>query len=622
MNSILPILIILPFAGFLISLLIPAKNENGLSALAFGLTGLHLLILSGFSVYWVLHGHPHLNIKELVLFSNQHYEFFIDFFFDKVSMTYLLVGSFLTFLVAFYSRYYLHRESGYKRFFNTILLFFTGYTLTVCSGNLETLFMGWEILGLTSFLLIAFYRDRYLPVKNAVKVFSVYRIGDVGLILAMWLSHHLFGENITFLKLERIPAWIESFQTHSITGTFIALMLLLSAAVKSAQLPFSSWLPRAMEGPTPSSAIFYGSLSVHIGLFLLIRTHPLWEMQYSMRIVVGLLGVGTAIIANLIARVQSSVKTQIAYSSIAQIGLMFVETALGFHNLALYHFAGNALLRTYQLLISPSVVAYRIREQFFHFEPRKPSLEDSWPKRIEYSLYVLSLKEWNLDTLMYTYYWQPFKRIGNKLGNLNLKKALILFVSSFIPALISSFYQQSIPEYIHHYLAEIFAGIGLLLVLKAFTERRQTLLAWTLVLMNHAWMALAISFNEKVGTNELMLYLSGVVVGGIIGWLVLIRMEKLEEGTNLDQFHGHIKKHPKLALIMLLSCLAVSGFPLSGTFIGEDLIFGHIHENQAFLAIMASFGFIVSGIALIRIYARVFLGPHLKSPLEMPYRSS
>lgn len=622
MNNILPVLILLPFLGFLLSLIIPSRNENALSTLAFLVTGLHLGILSVFSVYWLLHGHPHLNIKEVVLYSNEHYEFFIDFFFDKLSLVFLLVGSFLTFLVAYYSRYYLHKESGYKRFFNTILLFFTGYTLTVCSGNLETLFMGWEILGITSFLLIAFYRNRYLPVKNAVKVFSVYRIGDVGLILAMWLSHHLFGENITFLKLERIPAWIESFQTHSLTGTFIALMLLLSAAVKSAQLPFSSWLPRAMEGPTPSSAIFYGSLSVHIGLFLLIRTHHLWEMQYTMRVLVAALGIATAIIANLIARVQSSVKTQIAYSSIAQIGLMFLETALGFHNLALYHFAGNALLRTYQLLISPSVVAYRIREQFFHFEPRKPSLEDSWPKRIEYSLYVLSLKEWNLDTLMYTYYWQPFKQLGNKLGNLNLNRALLLFGLSFIPALISSFYQQNIPVYIHHYLAEIFAGIGLLLVLKAFTERRQTTLAWSLVLMNHTWVALAISFNEKVGAKELILYLSGVAIGGISGWLVLRRMKKLEEGINLDQFHGHIKYHPKLAVLLLLSCLAVSGFPISGTFIGIDLVFGHIHENQAFLATMVSLGFIVSGIALIRVYARVFLGPHLKSPLEMPYRSS
>ena len=154
-----------------------------------------------FIVYWFWNGHPSLNLKEIVLFNTTGYEFFVDFYFDTITATYLVVGSVLTFLVTLYSRYYLHREKGYKRFFNTVLFFYTGYTIAIFSGNLETLFIGWEMLGISSFLLIAFYRDRYLPVKNAVKVFSIYRVGDVGILLAMWMSHHLFHENITFLKL-------------------------------------------------------------------------------------------------------------------------------------------------------------------------------------------------------------------------------------------------------------------------------------------------------------------------------------------------------------------------------------------------------------------------------------
>jgi NADH:ubiquinone oxidoreductase subunit 5 (subunit L)/multisubunit Na+/H+ antiporter MnhA subunit len=139
------------------------------------------------------------------------------------------------------------------------------------SGNFETLFLGWELLGISSFLLISFYRTRYLPVKNAIKVFSIYRIGDVGIVLAVWLSHHLWHENITFNKLLNDSLVHEHLQNHSSVGVLISLMILVSAAAKSAQFPFSSWLPRAMEGPTPSSAIFYGSLSVHIGVFLLLR---------------------------------------------------------------------------------------------------------------------------------------------------------------------------------------------------------------------------------------------------------------------------------------------------------------------------------------------------------------
>jgi NADH-quinone oxidoreductase subunit L len=622
MIAILPLFIILPLLGFGLSLLIPAKSEKWLSRIAFTFTGSHFFLIVGFTTYWLFHSHPILNIKELVLFKTNTYEFFIDFYFDKVTAVYLFVGSFLTFLVTLYSRDYLHREPGYKRFFNTILLFYTGYVLTVFSGNLETLFIGWEILGITSFLLIAFYRDRYLPVKNAVKVFSVYRIGDVGLILAMWMSHHLFHENTTFLKLNNYEMVHEHFQSHSLIGVFISMMILMAACVKSAQLPFSSWLPRAMEGPTPSSAIFYGSLSVHIGVFLLIRTFPFWEHQYSVRVLFGLIGLSTSIVATFIARVQSSVKTQIAYSSIAQIGLIFIEVSFGLKDLALFHFAGNAFLRTYQLLVSPSVVTYKIREQFYNFVPRKQTLEDSLPKRIEYSFYLLSLKEWNLDTIMYKYYWNPFKWAGNRLGFLTLNKAIYLFVPLYLLAMVSSLYQDSIPQYIHHYLAELFAFIGLLMVLKAFTERKQTLLSWFLVVFNHFWVALAILFNEHFGSTEAAFYLGGISIAGILGFIGLRRMKKLEGDIDLDRFHGHVLKHPKMALLMLIACLGVSGFPITPTFIGEDLIFSHIHENQIVLAVMVSFSFIVDGIALIRIYARVFLGPHLKSPEDAPYRSS
>lgn len=119
-------------------------------------------------------------------------------------------------------------------------------------------------------------------------------------------------------------------------------MLIIAASIKSAQVPFSSWLPRAMEGPTTSSAIFYGSLSVHIGVFLLIRTYPLWESLLSIKILIISIGAITGLVAAATARVQSTVKTQIAYASIAQIGLIFIEVALGFHSLALFHFAGNA----------------------------------------------------------------------------------------------------------------------------------------------------------------------------------------------------------------------------------------------------------------------------------------
>jgi len=622
MNLILQFFILIPLLGFVVSLLIPRKEETIISRMAFFSVGLHMISFQVFFIYWLFNGHPVLNLKEIVLFKTDGYEFFVDFYFDAITAVYLFVGSLLTFMVTIYSRYYMHREGGYKRFFNTVLFFYFGYNVTIFSGNLETLFIGWEILGISSFLLIAFYRDRYLPVKNAVKVFSIYRIGDVGLILAMWMSHHLWHENITFLKLDNYEMVNAQLQSHSWIGVFISLMILISAMAKSAQLPFSSWLPRAMEGPTPSSAIFYGSLSVHIGAFVLLRTFPFWEHQLSVRILIGVVGLLTSIAATGMARVQSSVKSQIAYSSIAQIGLIFIEIAAGWWWLALIHFAGNAFLRTYQLLVSPSIVSYQIREQFYNFTPRPDTFEDSLPKKIEYSIYMLCLKEWNLDSFMYRYLWNPIKWLGRRLGVLTTEKVLMFFIPVYIMGLGLWYFEDIIPSTMHEVFPIVFSLIGLVMVLKAFTERTHARMSWILVILNHFWVALSISFNEHFEFSHTLLYLSGITIFGLLGYFCLRRLKSLEGTIDLDQFHGHSFRHPKIALVFLLACLGVSGFPITPSFIGEDLIFTHIHEDQVLLAFFTSLSFIIDGLAIIRIYARVFLGPHVKSVYEMSYRSS
>lgn len=622
MTNLLPYFILLPFVGYCISLLIPGKNEDLISWSAFTSVGLQQAFAFVFIVYWIWIGQPVLSVQNFILYETTEYEFFLSIIFDRITAVYLFVGSLLTFLVTMYSRYYMHREGGYKRFFNTILFFYLGYNIVIFSGNLETLFIGWEILGISSFLLIAFYRDRYLPVKNAVKVFSIYRIGDVGLILAMWASHHLFDQNITFLQLRNYELIHSELTSHTIVGVFISIMILISASAKSAQFPFSSWLPRAMEGPTPSSAIFYGSLSVHLGVFIMLRTYPLWEYQTSVRVLIVVMGICTATIASFTARVQSSVKSQIAYASIAQIGLIFIEMALGFENLALFHFAGNAFLRTYQLLVSPSVVSYLIREQFYNFSPRARSFENSLPKKLQHTLYILSIKEWNLDSFMYRRLWNPLKWMGNKLDFLTLNNLLYFFIPTYMIGLFAVYHKELISPLLLEYFPLIFSLIGLIMILKAFTERKQARMSWLMIVMSHFWIALAIAFNEDFKFEQIHLYLSGVAVSGILGLLCLWRLRNKEGSIDLDQFHGYSYKHPKIAFVFLLSCLGASGFPITPTFIGEDLIFTHIREDQPWLAIFISLCFIVDGIAIIRIYARVFLGPHVKSIYEMAYRSS
>ena len=622
MNELLQFFILVPFLGFIISLFLPESKEKAISWTAFGTVFLQLVGLVAFIIFWIIDGAKDLNLLELSILKTAHYEFFIDFYFDQISAVYLFIGALLTSMITTYSRYYLHREKGYKRFFNTVLFFFFGYNLAILSGNFETLFIGWEIIGISSFLLIAFYRERYLPVKNAFKVFSIYRIGDVGLLLAMWASHHLFHENITFMKLNNYELVNEHLQNHSIIGIFIALCLACAAAAKSAQIPFSSWLPRAMEGPTPSSAIFYGSLSVHLGVFLMLRTFPFWEHQTTMRIAIGLMGLTTSLAASVMARVQSSVKSQVAYSSISQIGIIFIEIALGFETLALIHFAGNAFLRTYQLLVSPSVVSYLIRDQFYNFKPREKAIEDSYPKKIEYTLYILALKEFNLEGFLNMVLWRPLKMIGKSLDFLNIKRIYFFFIPIYLLGFITYKFKLHLPYQITNILPELFAFIGLVFVFKSFSERRSPFLAWILIVMNHFWIALAIVFNDKVSISEIAYYLAGIIVAGTIGYFALLQLRKLERKILINQYLGHVYEHPKFAFFFLLATLGITGFPITTTFIGEDLVFSHIDSNQLFLAFFVASSFVVSGIAGIRIYARLFLGPHVKTYHELPYKSS
>lgn len=583
---------------------------------------LNFLLVIGYDIFWMVNGSVVQDERDLLIYGTDHYEFFIDFYWDKVSMVFFTVGSFLVLLVARYSQYYMHREAGYKRFFNTLLFFYLGYSITVLAGNIETLFVGWEFLGISSFLLITFYRDRYLPIKNAVKVFSIYRVGDVGVILAMWLSHHLWNANVTFAQMSDAAAVNHVLSEHSMMGVFIAISILVTAAAKSAQFPFSSWLPRAMEGPTPSSAIFYGSLSVHLGVFLLLRTFPIWESQWTARWLIGAIGLVTAVVTSGIARVQSSIRAQIAYGSASQIGLIFIELSLGWTSLALFHFAGNAFLRTYQLLVSPSVVSYLIREQFFNFQPSAKTIENYLPKRLATTFYVLGMKEFFLDGMLYRFFWQPFKAIGQRLNFLKGWLLLLVLVAMASVPVLRYVFHFDWSEYTRHSLSFVFALFGVIMVLKSFTERIHVMQAWWLVVANHFCVAIAISLNENYEMSHNYIYLSGIVLGGIIGFWLLRNARSKAGNIDLDRFHGNVKYYPKMAMAFFFCCLALSGFPITPTFIGEDLIFGHIHEDQIGLAVLVSLSFIIDGLALMRIFARVFFGPAVRSVYEASYRSS
>jgi hypothetical protein len=222
---------------------------------------------------------------------------------------------------------------------------------------------------------------------------------------------------------------------------------------------------------------------------------------------------------------------------------------------------------------------------------------------------MLCLKEWNLDSFMFRTLWNPLKVVGKKLQFLSMKTLFFIFIPAYLVGLILYFTNQMVPTTLHDYVPVTLAFIGLLMVLRSFVERRSPMLSWILIMMNHFWLALAISFNENFLLEQTLLYLSGIVVAGAVGIICLQRLYRNEEEVNLNQFHGYSAKYPVLTFVFLLAALGLVGFPVTPTFIGEDLVVSHIHEDQFFLALFTALSLIIDGLAAIRIFARLFLGP-------------
>jgi NADH-quinone oxidoreductase subunit L len=622
MEHLIQYFLLLSLLGFGVSLFINKTSEKTLSGVAMTTVGVHLLGFLAFLILWIQQGAQALNIQWIDIYKTKDFDFSLHFYFDTISAVYMTVASILTFLVIIFCKYYLHRDEGFKRLFNTILLFYFALNLIIFSGNFETIYVGWEIIGITSFLLITFYRDRFLPIKNGMKVLSVYRLGDVCFLLAIWLCHRLFHENVSFAEWNDISFLKEHLQQHSGLTFLISVLILIAAMIKSAQFPFSSWLPRAMEGPTTSSAIFYGSLSVHLGVFLLLRTSTFWDGMVWVKIVIGSIGLITAIVSSSIAHVQPTVKTQIAYASITQIGIIFIEIALGWHILALVHFAGNAFLRTYQLLVSPSVLSYMIHDQFFNFKAKEKKTYSAFVSKIRNTFYILSVKEWNLDAFQYKYLWSPFKWIGKQLDFLNNK--IFIYILGFFFCAGVAFLKLNGRDgsLVFTILTASFGIIGVTLILKAFTERTDAKRAWTMITVSQLFIALTIALNENVAIEQIVLFLSGIVVFGVIGYITLVKITSQENNVSLNDFHGHIYEHPIYGIVFLISCLGLVGFPFTPTFLGVDLLFSHIHTNQIFLVILAAINFTFIELAAIRIYVRIFLGPHIKNYHEVAYKTS
>jgi NAD(P)H-quinone oxidoreductase subunit 5 len=292
-------------------------------------------------------------------------------------------------------------------------MFLVGLLFAFLAGTIETLFFGWELVGLSSALLIAYFHERKAPVENGLWVWGVYRIADGAFLLAALLLHHLTGEG-EFMRMVSASPWPDGGLHIDPWSTWIVgILLLIAAAGKSGLVPFSGWLPRAMEGPTPSSAVFYGALSIHLGAYLLLRMGPLYAGSVGLRVVVFMLGLVTAIFAAMASRVQSDVKSALAFSSVCQVGIIVMEIGLGLWYLALIHIIGHAFLRSLQLLRAPTLLRdYRAMENAIG--GRLANGQPIWVTQLsaqrQMQWYRFALERGYLDTLIEGWVIRPFLR--------------------------------------------------------------------------------------------------------------------------------------------------------------------------------------------------------------------
>ncbi len=279
----------------------------------------------------------------------------IDFSFvlDQLSLVMLLIVTGVGFLIHIYSIGYMGHEEGYWRYFSFLNLFLFFMTVLVLAGNALLMFVGWEGVGLASYLLIGFWFEKKSAADAGMKAFIVNRIGDFGFLIGLFLLLANFG-TLTFSEvaanLEANPAW----QGGVLTA--IALCLLVGATGKSAQLPLYVWLPDAMEGPTPVSALIHAATMVTAGVYMIARTHFLFDRSPFALGTVAVIGAATAFFAATIGLVQTDIKRVLAYSTVSQLGYMFLGCGVAAYSAAIFHLVTHSFFKALLFLAAGSVI--------------------------------------------------------------------------------------------------------------------------------------------------------------------------------------------------------------------------------------------------------------------------
>jgi NADH-quinone oxidoreductase subunit L len=350
-DTLAPLVLLAPLLGFLINALfgrsLPRRVVGWIGAGSVGLAFIFALLILAQAL-----GGQRLDQTYFTWWSSGDFNVPFNLYVDRLTTLMILVITGVGFLIHVYSIGYMAEDPGYSRFFAYMNLFVLSMLLLVLSGNLVWLIIGWAGVGLCSYLLIGFWFERTSAVLAARKAFVMNTIGDVGMVFAAFLIFL----NLRVLDYRGLFDRVHQLPKGGTVITAICLLLLVGAVAKSAQLPLHTWLPDAMEGPTPVSALIHAATMVTAGVYLVARMHMLYDWAPVAAATVAVIGGVTALFAATVGTAQIDIKRILAYSTMSQIGYMFLAVGIGAYTAGMFHFMTHAFFKALLFLAAGNVI--------------------------------------------------------------------------------------------------------------------------------------------------------------------------------------------------------------------------------------------------------------------------
>lgn len=484
-------------------------------------------------------------------------------------------------IVARFSSIYLHRDYYFYKFFSLLYILELAVCLLVLTGSSGSIFIGWELLGLSSILLIAFYEHRMAVLKNSLIILVIYKIADVIFYSAL-ISSAYFGNHI-YTQIEQ-----------PITEAFI----LIACVIKSSIFPFI-WLPRAMEGPTPSSAIFYGGLATHIPMFIFLNIsmhHPAHNTLFTNSMVVYLLV--SSFISNLMSKQATDAKTAISYASITQLAVIYIEILLGFYTLALIHGIMNGVYRSFNFLKSPSLIY-----QHHHIEKRRKHVHTKnilIPNQVKQYLYRLAYHEFYIPRML-THCIALFLGLHNSRSRLNsIQMYLLISLSLFFIFELSIYFLLHIKMGV---LDEslLLLGLGFNFIATLYKYRP---IHFFIVILASTCTIFTILFEHIHST---MLHLEWIFILAMIYFIVdlFIHGIKIDKPIN---YSGRMYKSSLSNLFILIIGISLIGIPGLTSYIIWERLEHELLPYYPNLIIEGFFILALNTVLFFRFYYANFLG--------------